>query len=90
MSNYKLDFGNFVSRLSDRQHFFGFFTFHTVNYTLNCVDIEVLSYLLYKVDLSVLGVGHLPVVRQRSQWVLRGRMAQVRVCLLCALRGGRW
>lgn len=46
--------------------------------------------LLYKVDLSTVGVGHLPVFRQRSQLVLLGRMAQVKVCLLCALRGGRW
>lgn len=56
----------------------------------NCIDTPVLDDSLYKVDLSILGVGHLPVVRQRSQRVLWGRMAQVRVCLLCALRGGRW
>lgn len=54
--------------------------------TYMCVYIHS----LYKVDLSALGVGHLPVVRQRSQRVLWGRMAQVRVCLLCALRGDRW
>lgn len=45
------------------------------------------SYVLYEVKLSALRVGHLPVLRQRSQWVFRG---DLRFCegLLSAVRGG--
>lgn len=45
--------------------------------------------LLYKIDLSVVSVGHLPVVRQRALRILLRRMAQVRGSLPSALRGGR-
>lgn len=37
-----------------------------------CRAVSGSSYVLYEVKLSALRVGHLPVLRQRSQWVFRG------------------
>lgn len=48
---------------------------------------EIRTFLLYEVDLSALGVGHLPVLGHRAQRVLVRGVAGVCVCVLRALRG---